>query len=122
MYQTLGKVTLRSGETVEAGVVAGPDPVWAERLVKLLWHKGDPWNWQNARLLEADQGLDAYFYMLHRDGKPLANIMTVENNGVGHFGHVWTEPAEGGQFLAHGVADGAFYGARRAGALPQHRL
>ena len=94
MYQKLGTVTLRSGETVEAGVVKGPEPAWAERLVKLLWHKGDPWNWQNARLLEADQGLDAYFYVLHRDGKPLANIMTVENAGVGHFGHVWTEPAD----------------------------
>ena len=94
MYQKLGTVTLRSGETVEAGVVKGPEPAWAERLVKLLWHKGDPWNWQNARLLEADQGLDVYFYVLHRDGKPLANIMTVENAGVGHFGHVWTEPAD----------------------------
>ncbi|MCE7989599.1 MAG: hypothetical protein DYG89_51275 [Caldilinea sp. CFX5] len=94
MYQKLDTVTLKSGEPVEAGVVKGPDPAWTERLIKLLWHKGDPWNWQNARLLEADQGLDAYFYVLHRDGQPLANIMTVENAGVGHFGHVWTEPAD----------------------------
>jgi hypothetical protein len=94
MYQKLDTITLKSGEQVEAGVVKGPDPAWAERLVKLLWHKGDPWNWQNARLLKADQGLDAYFYVLHRDGQPLANIMTVENAGVGHFGHVWTELAD----------------------------
>lgn len=94
MYQKLDTITLKSGEQVEAGVIKGPDPGWAERLVKLLWHKGDPWNWQNARLLEADQGLDVYFYVLHRDGKPFANIMTVENAGVGHFGHVWTEPAD----------------------------
>lgn len=94
MYQKLDTVTLRSGETVEAGVVTGPDPAWAERLVKLLWHKGDPWNWQNAQVLERELGIDVFFYVLHRDGKPLANLMTVENAGVGLFGHVWTEPAD----------------------------
>lgn len=94
MYQRLDTVTLRSGETVEAGVVTGPDPAWAERLVKLLWHKGDPWNWQNAQVLERELGIDSFFYVLHRDGKPLANIMTIENAGVGLFGHVWTEPAD----------------------------
>lgn len=94
MYQKLDTVTLRSGETVEAGVVTGPDSAWAERLVKLLWHKGDPWNWQNAQVLERELGLDVFFYVLHRAGKPLANLMTIENAGVGLFGHVWTEPAD----------------------------
>ena len=94
MYQKLDTVTLRSGETVEAGVVTGPDPAWAERLVKLLWHKGDPWNWQNAQVLERELGIDSFFYVLHRDGQPLANIMTIEHAGVGLFGHVWTQPAD----------------------------
>lgn len=94
MYQKLDTVTLRSGESVEAGVVTGPDPAWAARLVKLLWHKGDPWNWQNAQVLERELGLGVFFYVLHRGGQPLANIMTVEKNGVGLFGHVWTEPAD----------------------------
>ncbi|CAN5581414.1 hypothetical protein BH10CHL1_BH10CHL1_49400 [soil metagenome] len=94
MYQQLGSIKLKSGEEVEAGVVRGPDPVWAQRLVELLWHKGDPWNWQNAQILERDSGLDAFFYVLHRDGKPFANIMTVERACVGIFGHVWTQPAD----------------------------
>jgi hypothetical protein len=94
MYQRLGMVKLKSGETVEAGVVRGPDLVWAQRLMELLWHKGDPWNWQNAQVLERDLGLDACFYVLHRDGAPFANIMTIELNGVGLFGHVWTQPAD----------------------------
>ncbi|MBX3010331.1 MAG: GNAT family N-acetyltransferase [Caldilineaceae bacterium] len=94
MYQKLDVVTLRSGEQVEVGVVQGPDSAWAERLVKLLWHKGDPWNWQNAQVLERDLGLDVFFYILHRAGQPLANIMTIERAGVGLFGHVWTEPAD----------------------------
>ena len=72
MYQKLDTVTLRSGETVEAGVVTGPDPAWAERLVKLLWHKGDPWNWQNAQVLERDLGLDVFFYVL--EGEPTIEI------------------------------------------------
>lgn len=94
MYQKLDTITLKGGEQVEAGVVQGPDREWAERLVHLLWHKGDPWNWQNTQVLERDLGLDAFFYVLHRAGKPLANIMTIEYQGVGHFGHVWTEPAD----------------------------
>ena len=94
MYQPLGEIKLRSGETVEAGVIRGPDLDWSQRLQKLLWHKGDPWNWQNAQVLDADHGLDVNFYVLHRDGDPFANIMTSEVAGVGHFGHVWTQPAD----------------------------
>ena len=94
MYQPLGVVKLKSGEAVEAGVIRGPDPSWAQRLVKLLWHKGDPWNWQNAQVLERDLGLDACFYVLHRNGDPFANIMTIELKGVGLFGHVWTQPED----------------------------
>jgi hypothetical protein len=94
MVQPLGTIKLKSGEIVEAGVVRGPDLAWSQRLQKLLWHKGDPWNWQNAQVLEANLGLDVNFYILHRDGNPFANIMTIELAGVGHFGHVWTQPAD----------------------------
>jgi len=94
MYQKLADVTLKDGEQVEAGVIQGPDADWADRLEKLLWHKGDPWNWQNAQVLERNLGLDAFFYVLHRAGEPLANIMTIESQGIGLFGHVWTVPAE----------------------------
>jgi len=94
MYQSLGNIKLRSGETVEAGVVRGPDLDWSPRLQKLLGHKGDPWNWQNAQVLESDHGLSVNFYLLHRGGDPFANVMSIEVAGVGHFGHVWTEPAD----------------------------
>ena len=94
MYQQLGTIKLKSGETVEAGVVRGLDLAWSQRVQKLLWHKGDPWNWQNTQVLENDLGLDVNFYLLHRDGDPFANMMTIELAGVGHFGHVWTQPAD----------------------------
>lgn len=94
MYAALGTVTLRSGEVVEAGMIHGPDLEWAGRLEKLLWHKGDPWNWQNAQFLERALPIETFFYVLHRAGVPLANLMTAEYQGVGHFGHVFTLPAD----------------------------
>lgn len=94
MYQSLGGITLKSGETVEAAHLIGPEPAWAPRIVDMLSHKGDPWNWQNAQVLERDLGIDVHFYVLHRDGDPFANMMTIELAGVGHFGHVWTRPED----------------------------
>lgn len=94
MYETLGKVELRGGEEVAAGVVTGPDLAWAERVEQLLGHKGDVWRWQNSQAIRRELGVDMRFYLLHRDGDPFANMMTAEHFGVGHFGHVWTNPAD----------------------------
>ena len=94
MYRSMGHVTLKTGETVEMGVVEGPDADWADRIEDLLAHKGDPWTWQNRSVLREDVGLEARFYLLHRGGQPLANIMTAELAQVGLFGHVWTQPPD----------------------------
>ena len=94
MVQQLETVTLKNGEQVEAGVIYGPDRDWAPRILQMLSHKGDPWQWQNAQVLERDLGIDVFFYILHRDGTPFANIMTIELAGVGIFGHVWTNPED----------------------------
>lgn len=94
MFQNLGQVDLKSGERVQMGVVIAPDATWADRIEQLLVHKGEPWNWQNSEILRMDVGVDARFYILHREGNPFANIMTVEANGVGILGHVWTKPAD----------------------------
>ncbi|MBI5092206.1 MAG: GNAT family N-acetyltransferase [Candidatus Hydrogenedentes bacterium] len=94
MIHDFGSVTLKSGETVEVGCVQGPELAWAERIEKLLGHKGDVWRAQNSEILRNDVGIEAYFYILHRDGVPFSNIMTVEVNGVGILGHVWTDPED----------------------------
>ena len=94
MFHDLGRVSLKTGECVEIGCVQGPDLAWADRVEKLLGHKGEPWRAQNSQLLRNDVGIEAYFYVLHRAGTPFANIMTVELNGVGILGHVWTNPEE----------------------------
>ncbi len=94
MYERLGVVELKGGEKVEAGVVIGPDPQWADRVCDLLSHKGEVWAWGNAECLRQNLGIDVRYYVLHRDGVPFANIMTVSHYGVGHFGHVYTVPED----------------------------
>jgi hypothetical protein len=94
MYEKLGEVTLKDGEKVEAGRVCGPDMEWAAGVEKLLGHKGPIWNWQNSAVMRRSLDADVDFYLLHRDGVPLANMMTATYKGVGHFGHVWTEPGD----------------------------
>jgi GNAT superfamily N-acetyltransferase len=92
MYQQLESIELKTGEIVEAGIVIGPDPEWADPLIELLQHKGEPWIWQISELFHSGQGIDAYAYILHRGGTPFANIMTFELSGVGFLSHVFTEP------------------------------
>lgn len=100
MFHPLGEVTLKSGERVSAAVIQGPDAAWHDRITRFLGHKGDPWNWQNSTLLTHDTGIEARFYVLHRDDRPFAHQMTAELHGVGIFGHVWTDPADRGRGAA----------------------
>ncbi len=60
MYNHLDDILLKSGESVEMGVVIPPDLGWAERIEKLLHHKGDPWNWQNSEVLRFNVGIEVY--------------------------------------------------------------
>lgn len=94
MVEPLAPATLKSGETVSCAAIRGPDAAWRDRISRLLVHKGDPWIWQNTELLTRDAGIDAWFYVLHRGGAPFAHMLTAESDGVGLFGHVWTEPAD----------------------------
>jgi hypothetical protein len=94
MVERLAQVVLANGEKVEAGVVTGPDAEWAERMERLLGHKGEPWNWQNHQVLWADVGIGIRFYVLHRGGMPFANMMVAELSGVGILAHVWTLPQD----------------------------
>ena len=94
MYKQLALITLKDGEQVEAGCVEGPDLEWAERIEALLGHKGSLRLWQNAEVVRRELGIEGRFYLLHRRGEPMANIMTVAHKGVGYLGHVWTRPED----------------------------
>ena len=94
MYEKIARVSLKTGEKVDLGLIEAPDPEWADRMEALLGHKGGVWNWQNSELLKSDTGVEAYYYVLHRDGTPFSNVMSAELSGVGIFGHVWTNPED----------------------------
>ena len=107
MYEKLGDVTLKNGEEVELGVVKGPDADWAGRIDDdLLAHKGPTWRWGNRIALEVDLNWDALFYILHRGGVPFSNVMTIEFDGVGILGHVYTKPQDRRQGAASEIFTG----------------
>src|SRR5690349_17471408 len=94
MYQTLAAVTLKTGEIVEAGIVTCPDLDWLNRITPLLGHKDHETTWQNQIVLSEALDIETYFYVLHREGIPFANVMTTELSGMGILGHVWTTESE----------------------------
>ncbi len=107
MYEQLSEVSLKSGEKVELGVVVGPDPDWVDRIaMELLGHKGEPWRWGNRKVLLELLEMEAYFYILHRNGIPFANVMTIEFEGKGILGHVFTKPADRRQGAASRIFEG----------------
>lgn len=111
MYTKLRDIALKSGETVECGLVSTPEEAWAGRLEALLVHKGGIWNWQNSEVLRTQTGLDGRYYLLHRGGVPFANVCIFGLAGVGILGHVWTKPEErrkGASDLLMKVAMGDF--------------
>lgn len=92
MHVDLGSVELKTGERVDCHMIEGPDAQWSERINALLGHKGDVWSWHIKLACEQSLPIVTRFYVLHRGGKPFANMMTVTHNGVGLFGHVFTHP------------------------------
>jgi hypothetical protein len=94
MLESQFSITLATEEKVELAVVNCPDLTWAERIEKLLSHKGEPWNWQNSQFLREDVGFETHFYILHRDSTPFANVLLSEGNGLGIVNHVWTVPED----------------------------
>jgi Acetyltransferase (GNAT) domain len=94
MMESKPPITLSTGENVEVAVINCPNLMWAERIEKLLAHKGEPWNWQNSQFLRTDVGFETRFYVLHRDGVPFANTLLSEGAGVGIVNHVWTVPED----------------------------
>jgi len=94
MHESTGSVQLKSGETVESCILTAPQPQWAPKMLRLLGHKGPPWRSQAEAALTVGLDVESRFYVLHRDGEPLANIMTTELAGVGLLGHVYTVPED----------------------------
>jgi hypothetical protein len=93
MYKPLGRETLKNGEVLEIGVVAGPDAEWQPRIEPFLGHKGPGWNDHIQRALkEPLDALQTLFYVGCIDGELVTQVMIVGQGGAGILGHVFTKP------------------------------
>ena len=93
MYTKIADEKLKTGENMEIGVVMAPDEDHFGSMMELLHHKGPPWLTHVERALKGDiTGLEPRFYIGALNGQAIANIVTVEYNRTGIFGHVFTRP------------------------------
>lgn len=93
MYRKLAEVSLKSGECMEVGVVNAPDEEYTGNIEPFLEHKGGLWNWHIEECMQKPlDALETRFYIGQIEGEIISNIMTVEYQGVGILGHVFTAP------------------------------
>ncbi len=96
MLTELTTVRLKSNEEMSLIRVAAPEPQWAERLVDLIAHKGEPWvGYLRLVLQQQLPGLEVYVYVGLLAGEIAGNIMTLEATAprLGILGNVLTAPA-----------------------------
>ncbi|RKU15157.1 hypothetical protein C6500_20905 [Candidatus Poribacteria bacterium] len=104
MYDKLGKVILKTEERMEVGVITAPDVPHAEEIKQFLGHKPGNYKWHIERCVtEVLDMLETRFYVGKLDGDVISNIMTVEYEGVGILGHVFTLPQQRRKGAAKGV-------------------
>jgi len=93
MYKKLGNTVLKTGENMEVGMIDVPDEPHAEEIKKFLGHKPGNYKWHIERCVtESLDALETRFYVGKIDGNVITNIMTVEHEGIGILGHVFTLP------------------------------
>ena len=93
VYTKLGQEKLKTGETMEIGVVLAPDTEYGEWIQRFLRHKGPEWERHIEGALKGEiSDLETRFYIGHLDGEAFVNIMTVEYGPAGILGHVFTRP------------------------------
>lgn len=95
MYEQLGDTILKSGQRMEIGVITAPDAEWRDRISPFLGHKSEPYASHLRRSHE--HPLDALltlYYIGHRDGRIISEVMIAGARGAGILGHVYTLPEE----------------------------
>ena len=104
MYDKLGEVVLKTGERMEVGVITAPDIPYAEEVKRFLGHKPGNYKWHIERCVtEVLDALETRFYVGKIEGRVITNIMTVEYEGVGILGHVFTFPEQRRKGACKGV-------------------
>lgn len=104
MYDKLGEAILKTGERMEVGVMTAPDEPHAEEVKQFLGHKPGNYKWHIERCVsESLDALETRFYVGKLDGNVITNIMTVEHEGIGILGHVFTLPQQRRKGACKGV-------------------
>lgn len=93
MVRELAEVTLKSGEVMQCLVVEEPEACWAADVQELLVHKREHVLWHIQRSIAGPlDELKTRFYLGVVNDEAVGNIMTVEYDGIGILGHVFTQP------------------------------
>lgn len=104
MYAKLGEAELKTKERMEVGVITAPDAPNAEEMKQFLGHKPGNYKWHIERcVMETLDALETRFYVGKLDGRVITNIMTVEYEGIGILGHVFTLPEQRRKGACKGV-------------------
>ena len=104
MYNKLGEAVLKTEERMEVGVITAPDEPHAEEVKQFLGHKPGNYKWHIERCVtEVLDALETRFYVGKLDGRVITNIMTVEHEGIGILGHVFTLPEQRRKGACKGV-------------------
>lgn len=104
MFNKLAEVVLKTEERMEVGVITAPDARHAEEVKAFLGHKPGNYKWHIERCVtESLDVLETRFYVGKLDGNVITNIMTVEHEGIGILGHVFTLPEQRRKGACKGV-------------------
>ena len=104
MYDKLGEAVLNTNERMEVGVMTAPDEPHSEEIKKFLGHKPGNYKWHIERcVVEVLDALETRFYVGKVDDRIITNIMTVEHQGIGILGHVFTMPEQRRKGACKGV-------------------
>lgn len=104
MYQKLGQTLLKTGQEMEVGVICAPDESHSDEIMKFLGHKPGIFKWHIERCVkEPLDELETRFYVGKVENRIITNIMTVEHEGIGILGHVFTLPDERRKGACKGV-------------------
>lgn len=108
MYTPIAARTLRTGETLEIGVVLAPDEhvpdEHAPDVRSILAHKSSNEQWHLDEVFAGRVGpLQTRFYLGRLQDRSVCNIMVSEHDGIGILSHVYTEPAHRRKGIARHV-------------------
>lgn len=93
MYTPIADKTLRTGETLEIGVVLAPDDHHVPLVRPILAHKSSNEQWHLDQVFAGRVGpLETRFYLGRLNDRSICNIMVSEHDGIGILSHVYTVP------------------------------